>query len=222
VSGGIRHRGTVAAAFLAACFVPLTTVRAQSASSEVWPELDVYWTAPSERYRLYGMSSLTRRDESTTQEGALGLHVDYLAWPWGIARTGYVVRQSLGNDSYHEQTWLGEVVFPRVANRLRLRNRTRLELRWIGGAPSQRLRDRLQIDREYTLPWTKKRLRPYATYELYYDTRYHALSRDGYRLGAEITLNKTVKFDLSFVRQNNRFGSPRHVDSTAPLTSFWF
>lgn len=206
---------------VAASFCLPRSCLAQSASSEVWPEIDVYWTDNTQRWRVFAFSSLTNREEAATQEGTLGVHLDYLPLRWGTIRSGYNVTSSLSSDSYHEQRWLTELVFPKPSGSFRIRNRTRLELRWIRGAPSQRLRDRVQAEREFTLP-RKLLIRPYATYELYYDTRYHALSRQGYRFGASVPLGGRGRLDLSFVRQDNRFGSPRHVSATAPVVSFYF
>jgi hypothetical protein len=209
------------AAVTAAISLPLATASAQSASSEVWPEIDVYWTGRTERFRVFAFTSLTNREEAETQEGTIGVHLDYLAMHWGSIRSGYTVTNSLTSNAYREQRWLTEIVFPRPKSGFQIRNRARLEMRWIGGAPSQRLRDRLQAEREFLLPW-KQSIRPYATYELYYDTRYHALSRHGYRFGAYIMLGSKTKLDLSFVRQDNRFGEPRHVSATAPVVAFFF
>jgi len=103
----------------------------------------------------------------------------------------------------------------------RLRTRTRLEQRWILGAPSQRYRERLRIERQTMLP-RRFAVLPYAAYELYYDTRYRALSRTGYRLGVELPLSTRLQLDPSAVRQDNRFGSPRHVTATAMTISLLY
>ena len=53
----------------------------------------------------------------------------------------------------------------------------------------------------------------YATFELYWDSRYHAISRSAYRIGSRYVISHPVTVDLSAVRQDNRFGSPRAVDA---------
>ena len=200
------------APFIAAACLTAVTARAQSTADEVWQELDLYWTAPSEQWRLFGMAQNARGLETTDQQLTLGLHVDDLRIPWGFARIGFRTIRSFDSPSQPEDRALAEVVAPATQGRLRLRNRVRLELRWIGGEPSQRWRYRVQVEDHVRLP-AKRELVPYATYELYWDSRYHALSRTAYRFGSTITIVKHWVFDLSYARQDNRFGSPRHVNA---------
>ncbi|HEX4469012.1 MAG TPA: DUF2490 domain-containing protein [Gemmatimonadaceae bacterium] len=186
--------------------------RAQSTENEWWNELDMYWTAPSAKWRLFGMSQEARGIETTDRQLTLGLHVDDLEIPWGFARVGFRTIRSIGGSSAPEDRALAEVVAPSTKGRVRFRNRVRLELRWIGGEPSQRWRYRAQIEDHIRLP-AKRELMPYATSELYWDSRYHALSRTAYRLGSTVTIVQHWVFDLSYARQDNRFGSPRHVNA---------
>jgi len=196
---------------VAACLTA-ATARAQSTQNEWWNELDLYWTAPSHAWRLYGMAQEARGVETTDRQLTLGLHVDDLNIPWGFARVGIQTIRSIGGTSAPEDRALAELIAPATQGRVRFRNRVRLELRWIGGEPSQRWRYRAQIEDHLHLP-ANRELVPYATYELYWDSRYHALSRTAYRLGSTITIVPRWVFDLSCARQENRFGSPRRVNA---------
>ncbi|HEY2379279.1 MAG TPA: DUF2490 domain-containing protein [Gemmatimonadaceae bacterium] len=198
---------TIVVACLSAASAP-----AQSTQDEWWREVDLYWTAPSGQWRLFGLAQDTRGLETTDRQLTLGLHVDDLKIPWGFARVGFRTIRSLGGSSAPEDRALAEVDFPSTKGRVRFRNRTRLELRWIGSEPSQRWRDRVQVEEHLDLPH-KRELVPYATYEVYWDSRYHALSRTAYRFGSAITIVPHWVFDLSYARQDNRFGSPRHVNA---------
>jgi len=131
------------------------------------------------------------------------------------------VTRSLSSQDYREEKIVAELNTPTTTGRWRFRSRTRLEQRWISGVPSQRYRERLRLERQTTL-WRRDSLLPYAAYELYYDTRYRALSRTGYRLGVELPLSSRLKLDPSAVRQDNRFGSPRHVSATAMTISLLY
>ena len=195
----------------AACLTA-ATARAQSTENEWWNELDFYWTAPSQAWRLYGMGQDARGVETTDRQRTLGLHVDDLRIPWGYARVGFQTIRSIGGTSAPEDRAVAEVVTPATTGRVRFRNRVRLELRWIDGEPSQRWRYRAQIEDHLRLP-AKRELVPYATYEVYWDSRYHALSRTAYRLGSTITIVQHWVLDLSYARQDNRFGSPPHVNA---------
>lgn len=200
------------ALLLAGACLTATTAKAQSTVNEFWQELDLYWTAPSEQWRLFGLAQNARGLETNDQQLTLGLHVDDLRIPWGFARMGLRTIRSIGGASAPEDRALAEVVAPATKGRVRLRNRVRLELRWIGGEPSQRWRYRAQIEDHFRLP-AKRELVPYVTYEVYWDSRYHALSRTAYRLGSTVTIVRHWVFDLSYTRQDNRFGSPRHVNA---------
>jgi hypothetical protein len=185
---------------------------AQSTTNEWWNQLDLYWTSPSDQWRLYGLAQVARGIETSDRQLTLGLHLDDLRIPWGFARVGFQTIRSISGSSAPEDRALAEVIAPATKGRLRFRNRTRLELRWIGGEPAQRWRDRVQLESHYDLPHQRE-LVPYATYEVYWDSRYHALSRTAYRAGSTITIVRHWVFDLSAARQDNRFGSPRHVDA---------
>lgn len=189
-----------------------TVAHAQSKVNEWWPELDVYWTAPSRELRLFGLSSIARGLETDDRQLTLGLHVDYLPLSWGYVRVGYSWIRSLEHTALPEERALAEVHFPKTTGKLRFRNRTRVEFRWIGGEPSQRIRERVQVEREVMVS-DKHQLVPYVTYELYWDSRYHAISRSAYRIGSQYVVSHPVTIDLSAVRQDNRFGSPRAVNA---------
>lgn len=208
------------AATLALIALPLGAVTAQATSSQLWGEVDAYWTpSPTSRVRVLGTLSSTRADEANTRDATLGLYVGAVT-DWGSFRVGTNITRSLSSEEYREDRVVVEANTPATTGRWRFRSRTRFEQRWILGAPSQRYRERLRLERETTLfhhQWL-----PYAVYELYYDTRYHALSRTGYRLGTELPLTTRLRLDVSTVRQDNRFGSPRHVDAMATTLSLLY
>ena len=206
-----RATAPVIAAAAAAC-ISLGSARAQGAQQQAWSEIDTYWSLPNRDWRLYAFASMTRADEANTLEPSVSANIDYVPLSWGFLRTGYRYIWSITNTPYDEKRWLFEATIPATTGRLRFRNRTEVELRWIFGVPSQRYRDRLRIERDVDVRWLR-RLVPYATYELYYDTRYHALSRTGYRFGAAMTYTPNVGLEITDLRQDNRFGSPRHVDA---------
>ena len=161
---------------------------------------------------MYGIAQVARGIETTDRQLTLGLHVDYLPLSWGFARVGYRWTRSLEDKSAPEERAIAEVDYPKTRGKLRFRGRTRVEFRWIGGEPSQRIRQRVEVEREVKLS-KKQSLLPYATFELYWDSRYHAISRSAYRIGSRYVISHPVTVDLSAVRQDNRFGSPRAVDA---------
>jgi hypothetical protein len=202
--------------------LPLGSVAAQTTSSQLWGEIDGYWTPPPSltRFRFLATAAFTRSEEVNALEATVGLHAGIVGG-WGSARLGMNHTRSLSSQDYREDRFVAELNTPATTGRWRFRTRTRLEQRWISGAPSQRYRERLRVERETRLFHSQWFL-PYAAYELYYDTRYRALSRTGYRLGVELPLSTRVRLDPSMVRQDTRFGSPRHVSATAMTVSLLY
>lgn len=219
---------TPALTAVALALFSLGSAGAQQTQGEWWPELDVYWTDHSGRYRLYGLASVTHTGDTGDRTGTLGLHVDYVSqsgfflWPSGFyTRLGYQYIGALNGPSYHEQRVIAELTAATRIFALRLVNRTRVESRWIGGRPSQRFRYRVRVDHAFEIggPWV---VTPFAAFEPYYDTQYNALSRTGYRLGGEVARGGPMRVDLSYVRQDNRFTDVRHVNALALQVGLWY
>lgn len=215
------RRATAPAIAVAAACISFATAGAQGAEQQVWNEIDTYLTLPNRDWRLYAFVSMTRAEEANTLEPSVSANLDYLPLSWGFVRTGYRYIWSITNTPYDEKRWLFEATIPATTGQWRFRNRTEMELRWLFGVPSQRYRDRLRIERDVDVRWLR-RFVPYATYEMYYDSRYHALSRTGYRLGAAMTFTPNVGLELTELRQDNRFGSPRHVDALTATVVLYF
>ena len=213
-------RGVVTLALLAG---PLGCAAAQTTSSQLWGEIDGYWTPawPSTRLRFLGTAAFTRSEEVDALELTGGLHAGVVT-SWGSARVGMNLTRSLSPNDYREEKIVAEVnAAPAIITGWRFSTRTRFEQRWIFGAPSQRYRERVRLERK-TLLSRRYTILPYAGFEAYYDTRYHALSRTGYRLGVELPFSSRLRLDPSAVRQDNRFGSPRHVSATAMTVSLMY
>jgi hypothetical protein len=110
----------------------------------VWPELDVYWR-PAERQRTFlELAGASDRD-GPKREAAIGLYQDYLNLPSGYLRAGYRFSFSTSDASYRESRIVGEgVVTAYSSGMVRLVDRGRLELRWVNGTFSYRVRERLR------------------------------------------------------------------------------
>ena len=191
---------------------------AQSTSTEIWPELDIYWR-PAERQRTMLELSTSTEREGSKREGSIGIYQDYLSLPRYYVRAGYRFTFSIRDASYRESRLLGEgTIGSQVAELIRLVNRTRLELRWINGEYSYRIRDRLHLQRQQRSA-TALTLWPYGTFEAYYDSRHRSISRLGGRVGAETPLARKVSIDVYVARQNNlRSEAPRRVNALGMTT----
>lgn len=80
-----------------------------------------------------------------------------------------------------------------------VQDRNRLEWRNVSHRASWRYRNRLQFERPFNL-WERK-LTPYVSGEIYYDTRFRAWNRTQAFVGARFPLSKHVTFDGFYMRQ---------------------
>ena len=190
---------------------------ASAQSTELWPELDVYWR-PAEHQRTFlELSSSTERD-GPKREATVGLYQDYLRLPTGYLRGGYRFTFSTRDASYRESRIVGEGVLTCYSSDdARLVNRTRGELRWVNGAYSYRIRDRLHLQR-VAPKGSRLGLAPYGTFEVYYDSREARISRIAGRIGSEARLGGPVSIDVYVARQNNLHSTPRYVNALGITT----
>lgn len=203
------------------CIALTTTAHAQKPTTEVWPELDVYWQPAVHQRTFFELASQTER-EGTKHEASVGLYQDYVSLPLFYLRAGYRETFSVRDASYRESRIVTEATLRAYSTWLvRLVNRTRVEFRFINGAYSYRVRDRLHLQR---LPQASNglRLAPYGTFEAYYDSRYDTIDRLGARVGTEARLGGPVGIDVYIARQNNSRTEPRYVNAIGVTTKLSF
>ena len=195
----------------------LACARASAQSTEIWPELDVYWQPAQHQRTFLELSSSTER-EGSKREATVGLYQDYLSLPKGYLRAGYRFTFSTRDASYRESRIVGEGVFTTYSSDVaRLVNRSRVELRWVNGAYSYRIRDRLHLQR-LAAKGSRLGLAPYGTFEVYYDSREASISRVAGRIGSEARLGGPASIDVYIARQNNLHSTPRYVNALGITT----
>lgn len=211
----------LAVAAMAAVAVLAGNAAAQTTTTESWPELDVYWTPARHQRTFLELSSSTER-EGAKKERSVGLYQDYLNLPFGYWRAGFRYTFSAHDDSYREARGVAEGTFTiATVGQLRLVNRSRLELRWINGDYSYRVRDRLHLQH---LPFDALRTSwsPYCTAEGYYDSRYGTIARVGGRVGSEVRTGRWSGVDVYVARQENWRGQPTYVDALGVTAKLMF
>ena len=184
---------------------------AAAQATQFWPELDVYWR-PALRQRTFLELSSSVDQDSPSRDDSIGLYQDYLNLPAGFLRGGYRFTHS-PNGSYTESRIVLEGTYRTYGTDLvRLLNRTRLELRWVNGAYSYRVRERVHFQRisqmHHGPAWG-----PYVTFEAYYDSRYNTIAKLGGRIGTEALLGGNRAIDVYIARQNNSRETPRYVNA---------
>jgi hypothetical protein len=190
----------------------ITDARAQQATNELWPELDVYWTPAKHQRTLLELSGSSER-EAAKKEATIGLYQDYLQLPSGYLRLGYRFTFSTRDASYRESRIVGEVT-QRVAgdSSWRLVERSRVEFRWVNGDYNWRLRERVHLQRFFASP-VRFDPRPYGTFEAYYYSQYNSIARLAGRVGVEVRLWPASDVDVYLARQENSRGEPPRVNA---------
>ena len=120
-----------------------------------------------------------------------------------VARLGYEFRRAGENEqSSHTHELMADGTFRwGFPKKILVSDRNRFGLRWIDGDPSFRYRNRLQVERPFTI--LKRKVTPYASAEAFWDSRYHSWNRFDYTGGTEIPLPyfRRATVDLYYTRE---------------------
>lgn len=115
---------------------------------------------------------------------------------------------------------------------LLLSDRNREDFRFINGDFSFRYRNRVTIERELQL-FKKRSITPYASGEIFYDTRYSAWNRNREIVGVQTSLRRGpilklllpkrhVILDLYYARQNDSRSQTKHVNALGVALALYF
>lgn len=197
--------------------------------SETVPEINAFFKL-SDRFRLFTAASLTQSVSTGTSDGEIGAYLDVLSLPiirevlfnldwernqylWG--RVGFAfsgIHEGLAlSNGYSEKRFVVELTgrYP-MSSYFWLVIRARTDFREFQSDRSNRYRVRLGIEKQYTV--LGKAVIPYANAELFYDTRFDALSRQLYQAGVEIELTQRFRIEPYYAFQNDTRTSPAHLD----------
>jgi hypothetical protein len=137
-------------------------------------------------------------------------------------RTGYAYIPSLGDEDppkEHRIVLEATARYPLPLDIL-LSDRSRGDLRWINGEFSTRYRNRLRVERDFSI--RKFMITPYASGELFYDFRFDLWNRNEICAGAEIPVGKRFVFEPYYLRQNNSRSQTEHVNGVGLVFQWHF
>ena len=209
-------------------------------SKEFWPEIDVYIHVKP-KIRLFFMGTVSKAVEdgelfnAKAFEAQIGAHIDYIPNKHVILRAGYRFGTSVGDvdNPYKEHRFLTEQTLRKLLpGALLLSDRNREDFRFISGDFSFRYRNRVTIEREFSL-FKQRTITPYASAEIFYDTRYDAWNRNRLVAGVQTSLRRgpfrkmglnkhQVILDLNYTRQNDSRSSTQHVNALSATLAFYF
>jgi hypothetical protein len=188
--------------------------------NELWPEVDLF-VSLNPVWRLFFLANIAReRETNIDREGQVGAHVDYFFNKYLVFRSGYRYGFSMVEDEpFQEHRILFEqtIRLP-ILWKMLLSDRNRQDLRWVDGSFSARYRNRLMLERDFSL--ADLRFTGYGSAEVYYDSRFDTFNRNRFVFGVVLTLSKHFGLDINYARQNDSRSKPYHVNAIGVILVF--
>lgn len=193
-------------------FLSLTAIAQTSnfhADTQIWPELTFgLRVRPGTAIQFYG-TVREGRDVTAVVNKQIGVGINHSFNKYFSTFAGYryVVTNPIPNKHSNEHRYFFDVTgrLP-LSHKFLLSNRARAEFRDINGTFSRRYRDRVQVERDFSIK--DHRFTPYISGEAFYDDRYHILNRHQYYLGWRMPLGKHLTLDNYFLRLLDKRGTP--------------
>ena len=223
---------------LAALFIASSGTAAHAQSKQLWPETSTFIKI-NDTVRFYFLMTTVREEKGST-EAEIGPSVDFFlpalkgGRKWSlfplddsrnqflVLRVGYHYVYPYTEEGSNEHRGILELTarHPLLIGVV-VSDRNRMDLRSIAGAGSWRYRNRLTIEREFSVG--RLRLSPYVRGEIYYDSRYGKWSRTALTGGATLPFNRHFEFESYFEHQNDTGGSSnRTVNALGLVFNLYF
>ena len=184
-------------------------------SGEFWPAIDAHFQF-QDNLRLLAFAGLKRNEDLAYQQVNAGLGLGY-QWK-RISKPhlenidpdkehtflfggGYEYLRTISKTAQHESRFVLEAMPGfRPISRLLVRDRNRVEFRWVNGVYSTRYRNNLSLD--YDIAAGKFRFTPYTSVEVFYDGAKESWSKEQYTAGVEWPYRRVLKLQTYYLRQN--------------------
>lgn len=231
--------GFVKLLLISAAFATLSCgVPARAQTDQVWPEVSTF-VKLTDQMRFYLLAT-TVKENRESMEGEFGPNFDFYIKrlrkrsSWGpispddsknrllMVRIGYRYIRPYSGDASSEHRGVLEATtrYP-LALGILVSDRHRLDLRSIDEEFSWRYRNRLTVEREFTIK--RFRFSPYARGEIWYDSRYDKVSRTSLIIGSSFPVTRHLELEGFLEHQNDTGGSSnRTVNGVGLVTNLYF
>jgi hypothetical protein len=167
---------------------------------DAWPEIDIWINLDKAgKNRIYILNSYTEEPSFQYQETALGISWDqrvHKNWAWRVGAR-YIWKQVDPPDKNETRVVLDLKWFHELGAGFLLTDRNRLDLRYFDNDPSSSFRYRNRIQFERGFPVFSRTLTGFASYEIYYDSRYNKLGqRHRFIAGVSVPIFKWLSVDV--------------------------
>jgi hypothetical protein len=221
-----------------AFFLVSSGIPARAQSKQVWPETDTFVKINDKMRFLFLMTTVKENKDST--EAEIGPNFDFYLSPikkakrWTfvpldqskrqllLVRVGYryILPFTDEGSSEHRGVLEATARYPLVGGVL-ASDRNRMEIRSIEGATSWRYRNRLTVEREFSV--RRFKFNPYIRGEIYYDSRHDKLSRNALIFGSSFPITRHLELEGYYEHQNDSGGSSnRTVNAVGVVANLYF
>lgn len=197
----------------AAGAVPTALAQSSTTSTQFWPEIQIH-LGLDPKTKIILLGNLARdRETNRNLEGQLGINIDHKLTDYFSIRAGYRFGGALGDEEpYTEHRILLEQTFQfALPHAFQLSMRTREDLRFVNQSFSARFRERATIERNFKIDGIT--LAPYASAEIFYDTRHDRFSRHRFAIGTVLPVTKWLALDAYASRQTDTHPQRKHVNA---------
>jgi hypothetical protein len=222
----------------AALYIVSPGIAAHAQSKQLWPETSTF-VKINDKMRFYFLATTVKENKNST-EAEIGPNFDFYLSPFKnakrwtfipldqskrqllLVRVGYRYIYPYTDEGSSEHRGVVEATarYPLVGGVL-VSDRNRVDIRSIEGAKSWRYRNRLTIEREFSVGRFK--FNPYIRGEIYYDSRYDKVSRSALISGSSFPITRHLELESYFEHQNDSGGSSnRTVNAVGVVANLYF
>ena len=223
----------------AAWLLVLAALPAGAQTVAVWPEVDVFLRLNSTA--RIALVATTVQENGKTTDGEFGGNLDLFHKPIRrspklmfhldesknrvlLIRSGYRYLPSYTGGSAENRVLIEVTVRHPLTSHfgdVLLSNRNRMDFRVIDGTYSWRFRSRLSVERELSLGLV--RVNPYSRFEIFYDSRFAAVSRTELMMGAAFPVTRYLELEGYFDYQLDTGSSPnKKTHAVGAVATFYF
>jgi hypothetical protein len=220
---------------LLTCFCGNVSAQSQTVG-EFWPAVDAHVRLP-QNWSALGFVGLKKGEENDFQELYMAIGAGY---KWGsISKThvenidpdkehyfvlggGYERLQSVssGNTNDENRLAIQALASYRLAPRLLVSDRNRVEFRWVDGSYSTRYRNDVLGLCDVTLG--EFHFSPYASAEFFYSGQYDSWNQEQYTAGIEWPYKRLLMLQTYYLRQNCTTCNPQHLNVGGLTLNLYF
>jgi hypothetical protein len=187
-----------------------------AATNKIWPELELSFHLTEPLKLLLTGSGTRDSDSGDRSQSAFAAYFDYRAGQNISVRAGYEYLENLKLSTGAREAVEHRQVYDfnyywRPGDDAQIADRIRVDVRDLGGQITYRFRNRLLFNHE--LEVRQVRLIPYASAEVFYDTKYHEVNRLQFRLGTTLPTGPNIAWDFYLARQRDAYPATKFEDA---------